>query len=506
MLISQVRIHCNECTDYDLCVPCFGEGKKTKDHQPQFHPFRVIEQHSIPIYDKEWGADEELALIEGAETYGLGSWADTADHIGGYRQKDEVRDHYINTYVESPLFPLPERSALDNTKLSDEVPRETFQANKKRRIEDRKEKAKTDSPAAPKQKPTASQPACHEVAGFMPGRLEFETEYFNEAEEAVQHMHFDPGDGLNPRTGEVEPDMELKLKIMEIYNSRLTQRVERKKIIFEHELLEYRRNSAIDKKRTKEEKDLFNKCKPFARMMPHKDFEDFYKGLEYELNLRMAIAQLQRWRNVRIDDLATGEKYEQELIARKDRSIPVPQFDRLASTSLRKPQPQPEQPSLAAALLQPDLPAKFQPGGTGLRTPPGSQSPISKPTHLTNGITNGVLTPQSNNTANGAVVKPEKLDFNIGTVPNCTPINLNDENASDRHLLTQAEWELCQKLRIFPKPYFRIKQKLLAEATRNGGILKKKQVRELCGLENAKGNRIHQFFVESAWLGKATQS
>jgi transcriptional adapter 2-alpha len=58
----------------------------------------------------------------------------------------------------------------------------------------------------------------------MPGGLEFETEYANEAEEAVQLMQFDPGDGINPRTGEMEPEMELKMTVMNIYNDRLTQK------------------------------------------------------------------------------------------------------------------------------------------------------------------------------------------------------------------------------------------------------------------------------------------
>ena len=109
-------------------MPCFAEAKATKDHLPAKHKFKVIEQHSIPIFTEDWGADEELALLEGAETYGLGSWADIADHIGGFREKDEVRDHYIKTYLESAKFPLPERCSPHDTTLSDSIPREEFQA------------------------------------------------------------------------------------------------------------------------------------------------------------------------------------------------------------------------------------------------------------------------------------------------------------------------------------------------------------------------------------------
>jgi len=261
-------------------VPCFAEGKSSGKHDPATHAYQVIEQHSIPIFTEDWGADEELLLLEGAETYGLGSWADIADHIGGFRNKDEVREHYINTYVNSPLFPLPERASPEDTTLSDEIPRDEFLARKKRRIETRKDAAKNAPPMDPKQKPTSSVPSCHVVQGFMPGRNEFETEYFNEAEEAVQHMQFEPGDGIDPRTGQLEPETELKMTVMDIYNHRLTARLQRKRVIFQHDLLEYRENAAIDKKRTKEERDLYNKMKPFGRMMNKEDFEAFTSGIE----------------------------------------------------------------------------------------------------------------------------------------------------------------------------------------------------------------------------------
>ena len=98
-ITNTVRIRCRHqiCKDYDLCVTCFGNGEKSEKHDPCTHPYNVIEPHSIPIFDEGWGADEELLLLEGAEQYGLGSWADVADHIGNFREKDEVRDHYINT-------------------------------------------------------------------------------------------------------------------------------------------------------------------------------------------------------------------------------------------------------------------------------------------------------------------------------------------------------------------------------------------------------------------------
>lgn len=473
-------------------MQCFANGESSHNHQPATHPFRVIEQNSVPIYDKNWGADEELLLLEGAEIYGLGSWADIADHIGGYRNKDEVREHYRKIYLESPNFPLPKRASPQDMELQVELPREEFQARKKRRIEDRKEAAKNAPPATPKKKPTASVPACHEVQGYMPGRLEFETEYANEADEAVQLMQFDPGDGINHRTGELEPEMELKMTVMDIYNSRLTQRAERKKVIFEHNLLEYRKNAALDKKRTKEEKDLLNKAKPFARMMNQDDFEEFCKGLIDELNLRQAVAQLQDWRSMRIGDLRSGEKYEQDRVLRAQKAQPMGSLDRerFASSQRTKVAPVIETPSGAAALVAPELPIRLTQIADS-NTPGASPAPrVDKA--LANGHTNGTLTPQS-----------VKQKFVIQPITGVTPLAMSQENISDLHLLTPEEVELCEKTRIHPKPYLVIKEAIMKEALKGNGQMKKKQAKEICRLEGQKGGRIFDFFVNSGWVGKA---
>ncbi|KAI0831020.1 transcriptional adaptor-like protein [Hypoxylon sp. FL0890] len=501
-ITSTVRIRCahSACNEYDLCVQCFASGASSGSHQPATHPYKVIEQNSFPIFDRDWGADEELLLLEGCEIYGLGSWADIADHIGGYRHKDEVRDHYLKVYVDSPCFPLPERCKPSDMELAQEISREEFQARKKRRIEERREAQKNAPPMPPKTKPTASVPSCHEIQGYMPGRLEFETEYANEAEEAVQLMQFDPGDGINPRTGELEPEMELKLTVMDIYNSRLTQRVERKKVIFEHNLLEYRENTKQEKKRTKEERDLLNKAKPFARMMNHDDFESFCQGLIDESNLRQAIAQLQEWRNMKIGDLRSGEKYEQEKAQRIQKAIPMGSMDRerLASAQRSKQSVQPEPPSGAALLVAPELP--FRPAANGTTpqgAPDGSANGEIKP--LTNGHTNGV----TNGVAVNGSSTPGKQKFVAQPISGVQPLVLTQDNAPDLHLLTPEEVELCKVCRLQPKPYLMIKEQVFKEGLKGNGALKKKQVKEISRLDSQKGSRIFDFFINSGWIAKA---
>lgn len=60
-----------------------------------------------------------------------------------------------------------------------------FQARKRRRIST----MNTTAPPAPKVPPT-SAPGVHEVATFLPGRLEFEHELDNEAEDLIKDLEF----------------------------------------------------------------------------------------------------------------------------------------------------------------------------------------------------------------------------------------------------------------------------------------------------------------------------
>jgi transcriptional adapter 2-alpha len=68
--------------------------------------------------------------------------------------------------------------------------------------------------------------------------------------------------------------IDLKLKVLEIYNSKLDARAERKKFILQRGLLERR-----DKKRSKEEKEVYNNMRVFARFHSEDEHEQFVQGL-----------------------------------------------------------------------------------------------------------------------------------------------------------------------------------------------------------------------------------
>ncbi|KAG0676785.1 Transcriptional adapter ada2 [Pichia californica] len=418
----RIRITCAECQDYDLCVPCFAAGKSSGKHKP-WHDYKVIEQHQYPIFDEDWGADEELLLIEGCQTLGLGNWQDVADYIEG-RSKDEVGKHYEQIYLNSSYYPIP-----DLNKTFPQVSTTEFLKKRKQRFDSRKK-----MPLPPPKKVLTSQPLCSYIQKYMPGRLEFEEEAEEEAEKVVQDMVFD--------ADEADEDVELKLLILQIYNDKLTLRAERKRLMINDNLLDYKTNNALDKKRTKEERELYNKIKAFARVMSATDFTEFSDGIMNEFQLRNKIMQLQNWRRNGITQLEDGEFYEKEKLSRVTK-IPT------------------ATPSIASSKERHTL-------NSGR-----SHSRMSTPVDGANGN------------------KLKKKTINI------EPLDIID--SPDYNLLSEGERLLCQELRIYPKPYLCIKEILFKELLNNGGILDQKRVNYIVRLDPLKTSRIYDYFVQQKW-------
>ncbi|KAH3899495.1 probable Transcriptional adapter 2 [Saccharomycodes ludwigii] len=455
---NRVRISCAECPEYDLCVQCFSQGLYTGNHRP-YHDYRIIETNSYPILCTDWGADEELDLIKGAQTFGLGNWQDVADFIG-HRTKEEVGEHYLKYYINSPYYPIP-----DITK-DIRIAQDEFLQRRKERIEDF-----AKQPLPPIRKQVSSVPSCHEVQGFMPGRLDFETEFENEAEGTVKDMVFEPDDtALN---------IELKLIILDIYNSRLTSRAEKKRLLFENKLVEYRRLQSIDKRRSKQVKDLYNKIKPFARSMTPEDFEEFSTDILNELQFRIRINQLQEWRRNGITTLEAGQKYERD---KQQRLLTLERFGGDIDSIITGSRHQ-----------RNTTPGQYSNGGTGIT------SSISATNNSNGGngnnnndssSTNNISGDTKNSTPNGSVMAEKKKMLTISDI----------QHSPDYILLSPKEQQLCINLKILAKVYLAIKERIFRELINKGGQIGKEELQALLKIDTVKSDKIFDFFQEQHWL------
>lgn len=402
-----VRITCahSDCQDWDTCVTCFATGQTRTDskHRP-WHPYRVIAPIDRPLFVDDWSGDEEYQLLQSSEKYGLGNWTDVADHVGNGRTKEECAAHYDAVYLRSKSYPVPAVELRMSYDVAD------FQARKKRRITDRIALQKI--PMVAKQKPITSTPECHEVAGYMPGRLEFSYEYENDAEISVKDMEFD-----QDLADDNQEEVGLKLTLLDIYNSRLTRRSDRKRVMFEHGLLDYKKNQANEKRRAKEVRDLVAHTKPLARLQSQREYDLFIDGLVEEMNVRRRISELQEWRRMGLTCLEAGAKYE------KDK----------------------QQRQVVRSL------------GTGT---PGGLNRFHKHTDSKRNLLPGLSTA-----------------------------------SADNQLLSREEQSLCSNLRLLPKAYLAIKETIVRELWRTGGLLTKKQSKHLLKIDSNKTTKVYEYLA-----------
>ena len=97
-----------------------------------------------------------------------------------------------------------------------------------------------------------------------------------------------------------ESEIQMKYKILDIYNARLDERIKRKKFVIERGLLDFNKQNNLDKTRTKEEKEIYNLMKVFARFNTSEDHEKLVQGIIKEKQIRQRIEELKFYRKLGI--------------------------------------------------------------------------------------------------------------------------------------------------------------------------------------------------------------
>lgn len=321
-LSTSLRIKCNECDDFDLCLECFSVGVEITPHK-NTHAYRVVDSLSFPVYTMDWGADEETLLLEGIEHFGLGNWTQIASHVG--RSAEDCREHYYKVYIDNDCFPQPRKvdelpiehirsmieekrragarriaAAKSGITYEDEDPYQ--KAVKVEEKPEEIESGKVDghsngtvgtktlhSPAVTTQQQGAPLALAEsQQSGYHIKRNEFEVEYDHEAENLISEMEFGEDD--------TEEQVKDKLRLIEIYNKRLDERERRKEFVLSRGLVKVKRQQLIDRRRSAHEKEVIGKMRVFARYMPHPQWEALSDGLMVEGRLRARIQELKQYR------------------------------------------------------------------------------------------------------------------------------------------------------------------------------------------------------------------
>ncbi|KZT71728.1 hypothetical protein DAEQUDRAFT_755577 [Daedalea quercina L-15889] len=512
----------------DICPACFCSGKEFGQHK-RWHAYRVVELHSYPIFSEDWGADEELLLLEGIALQGLGNWQAIAEHVGT-RTKEEVQQHYQSVYIDSPDWPLPHMDRHFDVDPSE------FQERKRRRIST----MNTNPPPAPKVAPT-SAPSVHEVATFLPGRLEFEHELDNEAEDLVKDLEFgiclewggdqipeddnDPDVKARARWGE-----ELKAKDTSggkhlpngISNGLLnghatnssspsresrgrsedtskadgnTEEGEVEELtqpppIETPESLAFKL-SLIESYNQRVDKRLENKAFMFDRgLLNYKQMQAAEKKRPKEdkdiVHRLRPFARLQTAQD--FEEFCADILYESLL---RKRIAELQHYRRMGLTSVADIDKY-EADVVKRTQAKTNLSRDYYPERLPQLRAGGRQSSVSDARTERGKSHERESTPKSGAPAQGAP----------GTGPpgRKMPAPLNLANSPLLHLLTPEEQTLCSQLRIFPKPYLVIKETLVREYARRGGKLRRREARDLVKIDVNKTSRVWDFLVQAGFL------
>jgi len=474
-----VRIKCAECVEMNLCVECFSVGVEPHPHQAH-HAYHVVDDLSFPLFTLDWGADEDVLLLEAIEMYGLGNWSEVAEHVGT-KSKTQCHGHYFDVYVNAPTAPLPDMSKILGKKFKrvDDFELAAAAALDK----DKKENDFPDDPTKDKDEPggdefvksSFSKPgdARHagnvgELTGYNVKRDEFDPEYDIDAELPLAEMEI--------RETDTELDKSLKLQMLKVYNKRLDERSRRKKFIIDRGLLNVKKQQALERRRSVAEKEIHASVRVFARFLEPNEYEIMLEGLAAESRIRNRIAELKEYRRAGLHTLLEGEIFDAE----KKR--------RVAETQ---------------RLISLEFPNAFGKGGGG--NGGGGGGGRAKTYLSRDGYVNPVTAMASGGAGKevkGLASSGLSLDAaakDTGSRRKKAPLPLDLGELPGVELLSKREKDLCVHSRLLPVHYLAIKESLM-KASHAGAVLKRSEIRHAFKIEPVKAIRIFELLLANGWI------
>lgn len=426
-----IRARCAVCPDYDSCLDCFSVGAALAPHRPE-HSYRLIEVVHTPIFQLGWSADEEDKLLEGLELYGVGNWEQVAKLIGSKNPTD-TELHYMKVFLQSAIAPLP-----DPTKT---IPHEKSLSDKADDVD-------------PKSLRVMHMHQQEDAAGWMEKRQDFVYEWDNEAEDVIGDMEVADDDS--------KADKDLKAQVLEIYAAKLTERAKRKEFVLERGLTNFKAYQAVEKKRSKEDKELRDNLRVFTRFVPQADMDKFIQGILEERQLR-----------AKIDLYCEGRAHG---------ATTLEECNRINAKHKNKNTSNGPETSAPA---------------TGGSSSTHRRRRLNGEGSVADSIGSNANGTSSHVPSSSCVDSKDRKGTILGDV--------EYELMPGAELLSRTEISLCNALKITPHQYMIIKDVMVRESARTG-CLRKKDAKAIVRLDSVKVFKIYDYLLACGWIKSCNNS
>ena len=228
-------VRCAECV-WDQCLHCAMENVEASQHR-KTHSYRLISNLSESLLCKDWRVIDELLLLNGVITFGIGNFEDIASILSP-KTENEVKKHFFELF-----------------QIEDNDEGECFRSH------------------VPKSDPNDSL-----VLSYMSKRGEFDSEIHNDYESVISNIQFYDTDS--------PLEINLKTHMLGHYRTVIRQRGMWRNYILDRNLVEV---NYIKRMEMGEFGPLINQYKWILQYISKNDFNKFIRGLIKEKKLRSLI-------------------------------------------------------------------------------------------------------------------------------------------------------------------------------------------------------------------------
>lgn len=260
--LGQTRhVKCAVCVDVRLCTACFSVSASLLPHVSS-HPYFAVENVASPLFAEGWSATEEELLLDGLLKYGMGNWEAVAEYVQT-KTETECELHYQLIYLDSAQYPFAVDEIIPAPEVVTSAEGEEKGATPPILKQAGLDEERTMTPAMVKKASHGNRrvrkgSAHHEVSGYYPNRGDFDVEWDDGAESILADLTIEHDD--------MEEEIDLKVRLMQICVERLDERDHVKEFVFKRRLLDFETLRSRERKVSKEERELMSTVQAFARL------------------------------------------------------------------------------------------------------------------------------------------------------------------------------------------------------------------------------------------------